>query len=135
MNYREAREEDADTLVEMANEELMQQDLSEATMRDMVQDRSITVAEEDEEVVGYVSYRVMEGAVVVQHVCVQDKFRDSEVPTHLIQRPVEFAESEGLKTRLAVERDSWIDGSNCLEGFEHVADASFGEDDLLIYEL
>lgn len=135
MNYREAREEDAERLVEMANEEVMQQNLSEATMRDLVQDRSITVAEdEDESVVGYVSYRVVEGAVVVQHVCVEPGHRDQDVASELIERPLEFAESEGLNTRLAVERDSWLEEADCLENFEHTADASFGDDDLVIYE-
>lgn len=134
MNYREAREEDASRLVEMANQEVMQQDLSEDAMQDLVQDRSMTVAEDDEQVVGYVSYRVVDGAVVVQHVCVEPDRRDGDVPRELLDRPLEFAESEEMKTRVAVERDSWLESSELLEGFEHVADASFGDEDLVIYE-
>lgn len=135
MNYREAREEDASRLVEMANQEVMQQNLSEEAMQDLVQDRSMTVAEDEEdEVVGYVSYRVVDSAVVVQHVCVEPGHRDGEVPRELLDRPMEFAESEGMKTRLAVDRGSWIEEADLLEGFEHVADASFGDEDLVIYE-
>lgn len=134
MNYREAREEDASRLVEMANQEVMQQNLSEEAMQDLVQDRSMTVAEDEDDVVGYVSYRVVDSAVVVQHVCVEPDHREGEVPRELLDRPLEFAESEGMKTRLAVERDSWMESSDLLEGFEHVADASFGDEDLVIYE-
>lgn len=134
MNYREAREEDASRLVEMANQEVMQQNLSEETMQDLVQDRSMTVAEDGEEVVGYVSYRVVDGAVVVQHVCVEPGHREEDVPRELLDRPLEFAESEGMKTRIAVERGSWLEKSDLLEEFEHVADASFGDEDLVIYE-
>ncbi len=134
MNYREAREEDAARLVEMANQELMQQNLSEAAMQNLVQDRSITVAEDDEDVVGYVSYRVVDGAVVIQHVCVEEGYREGEAPAELLDRPVEFAEAEGMRTRIAVERESWLVDGDYLHGFEHVGDATFGEDDLVIYE-
>ena len=134
MNYREAREEDASRLVEMANQEVMQQNLSEEAMQDLVQDRSMTVAEDEDDVVGYVSYRVVDSAVVVQHVCVEPEYRDGEVPRELLNRPLEFAETENMRTRVAVERGSWLEGSDVLDGFEHVADASFGDEDLVIYE-
>lgn len=137
MNYRTAREGDAACLAEMANDEIMPQDISEETMRDFVQDRTVWVAEEDGdegEVVGYVSFRAVDDSVVVQHVCVEPGYRDDGVAGSLLEYPLEFAEKEGMSVRLAVEEDSWLVGSDALDGFEESGTASFGDDRLLIFE-
>lgn len=136
IEYRDAVEEDAEELVEMANSYFLDHDLSEASMRDIVQDRTVRVAEdgEAEELVGYISYRAVDDAVVVQHLSVVPDYRKGEVPEELVSFPVEFAEEYGMGTRLAVEEDSWC--ISFLEGteFEEKGEARFAEDTLLIYE-
>jgi len=61
LDYRDAREEDAEDVAGIANSYVLSQDLSVDSMRNLVQDRTMKVAEDGDDVVGYVSYRVVEG--------------------------------------------------------------------------
>jgi len=137
MRYRDAREEDAEAVAEIANSYVMSEDLSVGSMRDLVQDRTMKVVEEGDdegELVGYVSYHAVEDTVVVQHICVVPEYRDTEVPERLVSFPVEFADEEGMKTRAAVDEDSWFTDFLPTEGFEEKGEARFAGDTLVMYE-
>lgn len=135
LNYRDAREEDAEAVAEIANSYVMSEDLSVDSMRDLVQDRTMKVVEEEDELVGYVSYRAVEDTVVVQHICVVPEYRDTEVPGRLVSFPVEFADEEGMKTRAAVGENSWFTDFLPGEGFAEKGEARFAGDTLVVYEL
>jgi len=136
LEYRDAVEEDAGRLVEMANSYFLDNDLSEASMRDLVQDRTVKVVEdsEEDELVGYVSYRAVEDAVVVQHLSVVPDYREEGVPGELVSFPVEFAKEYDMRTRVAVDEESWcvsfLDGTD----FGKEGTARFAGDTLVIYE-
>lgn len=141
LRYRDAREEDAKAVAEIANSYVMSEDLSVNSMRDLVQDRTMRVVEEEVEeddegdVVGYVSYHAVEDTVVVQHICVVPEYRDTEVPERLVSFPVEFADEEGMKTRAAVDENSWFTDFLPTEGFKQKGEARFAGDTLVMYEL
>jgi N-acetylglutamate synthase-like GNAT family acetyltransferase len=139
VEYRDAREDDASDVAEIANSYVMSENLSVGSMRDLVQDRTMKVAvvEEDEErrIVGYVSYRAVEDTVVVQHICVVPDYRETEVPGELVSFPVEFADEEGMKTRAAVDEESWFTEFLPSEGFEEKGEARFAGDTLVMYEV
>ncbi len=141
LRYRDAREEDAEAVAEIANSYVMSEDLSVNSMRDLVQDRTMRVVEEEVEeedegdVVGYVSYHAVEDTVVVQHICVVPEYRDTEVPERLVSFPVEFADEEGMKTRAAVDENSWFTDFLPTEGFKQKGEARFAGDTLVMYEL
>jgi len=139
--YRDAREDDAGEVAEIANRYFLPREMSVGSMRDLVQDRTMKVAVNEEgdeddtdEVVGYVSYRVIDETVVVQHLCVVPEYRDTEVPEELVSFPVEFADDEGLKARVAVSEGSCF--GDCLsdEGFEEKGEARFAGETLRMYE-
>jgi len=141
--YRDAREDDADEVAEIANCHFLPQDMSVGSMRDLVQDRTMKVAvyddggdgdEDDEEIVGYVSYRVIEDTVVVQHLCVVPEYRDTGVPESLVSFPVEFADEEGMRTRVAVAEGSCFGDFLTEEGFEEQGEARFAGETLSMYE-
>ncbi|MCX2818813.1 MAG: N-acetylglutamate synthase-like GNAT family acetyltransferase [Methanobacteriota archaeon] len=139
LRYRDAREDDADGVAEIANCYVLPQDMSVGSMRDLVQDRTMKIAvEEDEnegdEIVGYVSYRVVDETVVVQHVCVVPEYRDTDVPERLVSFPSEFADDEGLRTRVAVGEGSWFTGFLPQEGFEEQGKARFAGETLRMFE-
>jgi len=134
LNYRDAREDDAADIAEIANSYVMSEDLSVGSMRDLVQDRTMKVVEDEGELVGYVSYHAVEDTVVVQHICVVPEYRDTEVPERLVSFPVEFADEEGMKTRAAVDEDSWFTDFLPTEGFEEKGEARFAGDTLVMYE-
>jgi N-acetylglutamate synthase-like GNAT family acetyltransferase len=139
VEYRDAREDDASDVAEIANSYVMSENLSVGSMRDLVQDRTMKVAvvEDDEErsIVGYVSYRAVEDTVVVQHICVVPDYRETEVPEGLVSFPVDFAEEEGMKTRAAVDEESWFTEFLPSEGFEEKGEARFAGDTLVMYEV
>ncbi|MFP4188999.1 MAG: GNAT family N-acetyltransferase [Halobacteriales archaeon] len=141
LRYRDAREDDADKVAEIANCYFLPQDMSVGSMRDLVQDRTMKVAvdgENEEEdggdIVGYVSYRVVDDTVVVQHVCVVPEYRDTEVPARLVSFPADFADDEGLRTRVAVGEDSWFCDFLPKEGFEEQGKARFAGETLRMFE-
>jgi N-acetylglutamate synthase-like GNAT family acetyltransferase len=143
VSYRDAREDDADDIAEIANSYVMSENLSVGSMRDLVQDRTMKVAEiegEEEEdgdyvIVGYVSYHAVEETVVVQHICVVPEYRDTEVPERLVSFPVEFAGEEGMKTRAAVNENSWFTEFLPTQGFEEKGEARFAGETLVMYEV
>ena len=143
VSYRDAREDDADEIAEIANSYVMSENLSVGSMRDLVQDRTMKVAEgeggaeEDGEevIVGYVSYHAVEETVVVQHICVVPEYRDTEVPEKLVSFPVEFAEEEGMKTRAAVNENSWFTEFLPTQGFKQKGEARFAGETLVMYEI
>ena len=143
VSYRDAREDDADDIAEIANSYVMSENLSVGSMRDLVQDRTMKIAEVegeaedegDEVIVGYVSYHAVEETVVVQHICVVPEYRDTEVPESLVSFPVEFAEEEGMKTRAAVNENSWFTEFLPTQGFEQKGEARFAGETLVMYEI
>jgi len=141
MIYRDAREDDAEAVAEIANCYVLSQDMSVESIRDLVQDRTMKIAVDEEEggeeggeVAGYVSYRVVGDTVVVQHLCVVPEYRDTEVPEDIVSFPAEFADEEGLRTRVAVGEDSWFTGFLPEEGFEEQGEARFAGETLRMYE-
>ena len=142
VRYRDAREDDAVDITEIANSYVMSEDLSVDSMRDLVQDRTIKVAEEgdgeddeDSRIVGYVSYHAVDDTVVVQHICVVPEYRDTDVPERLVTFPVEFADEEGMRTRAAVNENSWFTEFLPTEGFEEKGTARFAGETLVMYEV
>ncbi|MDZ7687853.1 MAG: hypothetical protein U5J64_03855 [Halobacteriales archaeon] len=147
MKYRDAREDDAVDIAEIANSYVMSENLSVGSMRDLVQDRTIKVAEEGDEgdtkkdgekdnrIVGYVSYHAVDDTVVVQHICVVPDYRDTDVPERLVAFPVEFADEEGMRTRAAVNEDSWFTEFLPTQGFEEKGEARFAGETLVMYEV
>jgi len=142
LEYRDAREDDAGDVAGIANSYVMSENLSVGSMRDLVQDRTMKVAEaegeaddESERIVGYVSYRVVEDTVVVQHICVVPEYRDTEVTERLVSFPVEFADEEGMRTRAAVNEGSWFTEFLPTQGFEKKGEARFAGETLVMYEV
>jgi len=62
------------------------------------------------------------------------EYRDTEVPESLVSFPVEFAEEEALRTRVAVEEGSWFGDFLTQEGFDEKGRARFAGDTLHMYE-
>lgn len=140
MNYRDAREDDADALTQIANNYFLQQNISRDSMQNLVQDRTVKVAEKqeeegdgDKEIVGYVSYQATQDKITVQHVGVVPEYRD-ETGEELLQFPVEFAERHGMTVRLAVEEGSWLEQLLHEHDFEVVGAERFEEENLLVFE-
>lgn len=144
VEYRDAREDDAAEIAEIANSYVMSENLSVGSMRDLVQDRTMKVAEEegggdaddeDGRIVGYVSYHAIEDTVVVQHICVVPEYRDTEIPESLVSFPVDFADEEGMNTRAAVNGESWFTEFLPTQGFKEKGEARFAGEKLIIYEV
>jgi len=143
VRYRDAREDDDADIAKIANSYVMSEDISVGSMRDLVQDRTIKVAEEegegdgdeDDKIVGYVSYHAVDETVVVQHICVVPEYRGTDVPERLVAFPVEFADEEGMRTRAAVNENSWFTEFLPTEGFEEKGTARFAGETLVMYEV
>ncbi|MDY6779484.1 MAG: GNAT family N-acetyltransferase [Halobacteria archaeon] len=143
--YRDAREDDAERLAEIANQHVLKENVSVETMENLVQDRTIKVAEDGEEdeddgseVVGYVSYRVTTKSVVIQHLGVLPDCREGDdaenVAEELLEYPLRFAENEGMGTRVAVDGESWSKEVFEELGFERVGEMQFEEASLDVLE-
>jgi hypothetical protein len=104
MEIREAIEEDAPRLGELA-------DGPTDVMRNLVHDRTVRVAVDDEEVVGFVSFDAREGVVHVTQLA-----GPVEVCRRLIEEPIGFAEREGMAVELLVPEDD--------EGLRKAAEAA-----------
>lgn len=122
LKFRDAEEDDAEELAGIANEFVLRDSISIESMRDLIHDRRIIVAEEGEssEIVGYVNYEVHGSDVIVHHIAVVPARRREGIGTDLIEYPIKFADSEGLRTRVMVENEdattrSFLDNL----GFEH----------------
>lgn len=142
--FRDAREEDAPRLAQIANEQVLNESLSAESMRELVHERTIVVAvrenegqkkeENGEEVVGYVSYEARMEFVVVQHLAVIPEC-EPEVLERLLEFPIEFADSEVLKTRIVSEKED-SETRSLVEryGFEHKRLERFGDREMIVFE-
>lgn len=138
MNYRDAREDDADTLARIANNHFLQQNISVDSMKNLVQDRTVKVAEETEEddekeIVGYVSYQATQDKITVQHLGVLPSHRE-ETGEELLRFPVDFADRHSMTVRLAVEEGSWLEQLLQNHDFEVVGAERFEQENLLVFE-
>ncbi|MDY7082853.1 MAG: GNAT family N-acetyltransferase [Halobacteria archaeon] len=137
MNYRDAMEDDAARIVEIANEYVLDENLSVESMNDLIQDRTVKVAEEEgddaNEIRGYISYQATRGKVMVQHLGVVPDYRD-EVTAQLLENATRYADDHDMATRIAVEENSWCIPILERHGFEHVGNESFKDEELVVYE-
>ncbi|WP_340098521.1 hypothetical protein [Salinibaculum salinum] len=90
MEVRDAVEADAGRLAALT-------DAPRDVMRNLVHDRTVRVAERDEEIVGFVSYDARERTV---HITQLEGDRDSF--ERLLDEPLGFADSEGMTVELLV---------------------------------
>ena len=93
MEVREAVEADAEALARLA-------DGPQDVLRNVVHDRTVRVAETDEEIVAFVSFDARPGTVYVTQLkgC-------AEACERLLEEPVRFARSEGMTVELLVAAD------------------------------
>jgi hypothetical protein len=90
MDVRDAVEADADRLAELT-------DTPTDVMRNLVHDRTVRVAEESEEVLGFVSFDARRNTV---HVTQIEGTVDAE--TRLLEEPCRFARNEGMAVEMLV---------------------------------
>ena len=93
MEIRDAVEADAGRLADLA-------DSPPDVMRNLVHDRTVLVATEDEEVAGFVSYDAKQGTVHVTQLA-----GPTEVCERLLKEPIAFAEREHMAVELLVTAD------------------------------
>ena len=93
MEIRDAVEADAGRLAELA-------DSPPDVMRNLVHDRTVRVATEDEDVVGFVSYDAKQGTVHVTQIA-----GSTAVCEQLLREPITFAEREHMAVELLVTAD------------------------------
>ena len=108
MEVREAIEADAGRLATLA-------DAPTDTMRNLVHDRTVRVAENAGEIVGFVSFDAKRDAVHVT------QFEGtSEAAARLLDEPARFARSEGMAAELLVEQSrAELQRAATAAGFEH----------------
>ena len=90
MEIRDAVEADAGRLADLA-------DSPPDVMRNLVHDRTVRVAEADEDVVGFVSYDAKEGTVHVTQLA-----GTGDACERLLAEPISFAEREHMAVELLV---------------------------------
>ena len=93
MEVRDAVEEDADALARLA-------DGPRDVLRNVIHDRTVRVAEADEEVVAFVSFDARPGTVYVTQIGGEPEALD-----RLLEEPIRFARGEGMSVELLVEED------------------------------
>ncbi len=91
MEVRDAVEADAGRLAALA-------DAPAETMVDLVHDRTVSIAEEADDIVGFVSFDARRDAV---HITQFDGQR--EAVERLLDEPIRFARNEGMDVELLVE--------------------------------
>lgn len=140
MKYRDAREDDAQKLTHIANNYFLQQNISTDSMKNMVQDRTVKVAEETEEegdgdtrIKGYVSYQATQDKITIQHIGVLPDYRN-DAGAELLTFPIDFADRHDMVVRLAVEEGSWLEELLHEQGFEVVGAERFEDENLLVFE-
>ena len=107
MEVREAVEADAGRLATLA-------DAPADTMRNLVHDRTVRVADEGGEIVGFVSFDARRDAV---HVTQLDG--TGEAAARLLDEPARFARAEGMAAELLVEESrSELQRAATAAGFE-----------------
>ncbi len=109
MDIREAVEADAGRLAALT-------DAPRDVMRNLVHDRTVRVAETDDEIVGFVSYDARE-----QTVHVTQLEGDTDTFQRLLAEPVGFAEAEGMAVELlAPDDEEHVQAAAREAGFENV---------------
>jgi hypothetical protein len=109
MDVRDAVEADAERLAELT-------DAPADVMRNLVHDRTVRVAVEDESVVGFVSYDARERTVHVTQL-----EGDEAACERLLEEPLRFAEGEGMNVELLVpEVEEEVQSVAERSGFDHV---------------
>jgi hypothetical protein len=93
MDVRDAVEADAERLASLT-------DAPQDVMRNLVHDRTVRVAEEDDEIAGFVSYDARERTV---HVTQMEGRPDTL--ERLLEEPVRFASTEGMAVELLAPED------------------------------
>jgi len=111
MDVRDAVEADAERLAELTGS-------PEDVMRNLVHDRTVRIAETDEEVQGFVSYDARDETVHVTQL-----EGDSDAPDRLLEEPVRFARPEGMTVEVLVpEGESGTRSAAEDAGFERAGD-------------
>ncbi|WP_247005453.1 hypothetical protein [Halorientalis litorea] len=109
MEIRDAVESDAGRLAELT-------DAPADVMRNLVHDRTVRVGEEDDDIVGFVSYDAREKTVHVTQI-----EGTPEVCNRLLDEPVRFARGEGMAVELLVpEPDEDAQTAADSAGFDRV---------------
>ncbi|WP_435196968.1 hypothetical protein [Natronomonas sp. EA1] len=93
MDVRDAVEADAERMAELT-------DAPMDVMRNLVHDRTVRIAEEDEEIVGFVSFDAQ-----AQTVYVTQLEGPCETCTELLAEPIRFADREGMTVEYLVGED------------------------------
>ncbi|MFB6139074.1 MAG: hypothetical protein ABEJ26_01405 [Halosimplex sp.] len=93
MDVRDAVEADAERLAELTGS-------PQDVMRNLVHDRTVRVATEDDAIRGFVSYDAREATVHITQLEGTADVRD-----RLLEEPVRFAETEGMAVELLVPED------------------------------
>ncbi|MFB6222717.1 MAG: hypothetical protein ABEH86_03465 [Haloarcula sp.] len=93
MDIRDAVEDDAERLAALANG-------PPDVMRNLVHDRTVRVAEEDDDTVGFVSFDAERGTVHVTQLA-----GTSEACEKLLTDPIEFARREHMSVELLIPED------------------------------
>ena len=108
MDIRDAVEADADRLAELTGS-------PQDVMQNLVHDRTVRVATEDDAIEGFVSYDAREDTIHVTQLEGTNGIRD-----HLLQEPVRFADNEGMAVELLVPEDEGETREAAEDaGFEH----------------
>jgi hypothetical protein len=93
MDIRDAVEADADRLAELTGS-------PQDVMRNLVHDRTVRVATDEEVIQGFVSYDAREETVHVTQLEGTEDVRD-----RLLEEPIRFADSEGMAVEVLVPED------------------------------
>lgn len=93
MDVRDAVEDDADALAELAGG-------PRDVLRNVIHDRTVRVAEADAGVVAFVSFDARPGTVYVTQIC-----GEPEAVERLLEEPIRFARGEDMEVELLVEED------------------------------
>jgi hypothetical protein len=111
MDVRDAVEGDAGRLAELT-------DSPRDVMRNLVHDRTVRVAEVDDEIRGFVSFDAREDTVHVTQL-----EGDTATADRLLEEPIRFAESEGMAVEVLVPEDE-VETRETAEdaGFDRVGD-------------
>jgi hypothetical protein len=93
MHMRDAVEADADRLASLT-------DTPRDVMRNLVHDRTVRIAEQDDEIAGFVSYDARDQTVHVTQI-----EGDETVYEGLLAEPIRFARTEGMAVELLALRE------------------------------
>jgi hypothetical protein len=155
---RDAVPDDVERLAALARRGPVDADVSPRSLRDMVHDRTVVVAEREgggvsdrgpddggedgadraagDDVVGYVSYDVEDGVVVVHHLVAEvgAAVDGDDVLGALLDRALGFADREGLPVVVGLSPDEPAVATVEEAGFEPVERRRFGDDEVVRYE-